>query len=482
MDFMPKHSDNTVVEDGFEVIGVNPIPKNERNMSPWKFFIFWAMASGAALVPIAGKELYNMGLIYAIIAIVIALLIGLIPAGLISDMGRQIPVPSLVVARKTYGYMTSGAYSLIFTFLNLGYFGLNDSVGAVILSSLTHSPILYWYIIMGAIQILLVLLGAKWLEYFFRYTAPLLVISFGILTYFLFTTYTINVSNLLNPIGKYTWGGALDFLLGFSILAWTYKISTQSRFGRPFSGKENKKTRAGYFVASPLGIMLPVLLMGIVGFFGNSLNPGSGWNIAVLSFPGVSGIDRIIIIIAAILLALSLIHPNAMNLYPATADLLTSIQPLFGKSVHEKWAQPVATLLLGIGGIILAIEGILARISGFIDILEAIIFPFTFILIFDWFKNLRHTTRIGDYYKIPRNIKNNIKFGALIPAFIGTVIAIFGIGPYDYIFAYFPKALFGSFIGLLLYIVIYYIRPERVQLSEKQNDYDRFNMEAEDSQ
>ncbi|WP_061951169.1 hypothetical protein [Acidiplasma cupricumulans] len=249
---MPKHSDNTVVEDGFEVIGVNPIPKMREICHRGNFFIFWAMVSGAALVPIAGKELYNMGLIYAIIAIVIALLIGLIPAGLISDMGRQIPVPSLVVARKTYGYMTSGAYSLIFTFLNLGYFGLNDSVGAVILSSLTHSPILYWYIIMGAIQILLVLLGAKWLEYFFRYTAPLLVISFGILTYFLFTTYTINVSNLLNPIGKYTWGGALDFLLGFSILAWTYKISTQSRFGRPFSGKENKN-KGWIFCCEPPG-------------------------------------------------------------------------------------------------------------------------------------------------------------------------------------------------------------------------------------
>ncbi len=478
---MSEQNDDEVIKDGFEVVGVNPIPKKERNMTSWKFFIFWAMASGAALVPIAGEKLYNMGLIDAVIAILLATGIGLIPAGLISDMGRQIPVPSLVVARKTYGYMSSGGYSLIFTFLNLGYFGLNDSVGALIISSLTHTSIIEWYIIMGGIQILLVLLGARWLEYFFRYTAPLLIISFGILTYFLFTTYRINAGSLLNPIGPFTWGGALDFLLGFSILAWTYKISTQTRFGVPFSTKEKRKTRAGYFVASPLGIMLPVLLMGIVGFFGNSVDPGTGWNVAVLAFPGIHGIDRFIIIIAAVLLALSLIHPNAMNLYPATADLLTSLQPLFGKSLHEKWAQPVATLLLGIGGIVLAIAGILARISSFIDILEAIIFPFTFILIFDWFMRLKHTTGIKDYYEIPGTIKNNIRLGALIPAGIGTVIAIFGIGPYDYIFAYFPQALFGSLIGLLIYVIIYYFRtPEREkQKNSKMIDYDKFDMESE---
>lgn len=263
---MSEQNNDEVIKDGFEVVGVNPIPKKERNMTSWKFFIFWAMASGAALVPIAGEKLYNMGLIDAVIAILLATGIGLIPAGLISDMGRQIPVPSLVVARKTYGYMSSGGYSLIFTFLNLGYFGLNDSVGALIISSLTHTSIIEWYIIMGGIQILLVLLGARWLEYFFRYTAPLLIISFGILTYFLFTTYRINAGSLLNPIGPFTWGGALDFLLGFSILAWTYKISTQTRFGVPFSTKEKRKTRAGYFVASPLGIMLPVLLMGMSDF------------------------------------------------------------------------------------------------------------------------------------------------------------------------------------------------------------------------
>ncbi len=218
--------DNKVTEYGVEVVGVNPIPKNARNMSSRKIFIFWAMASASALTPLVGLELYNMGLIYAIIAVLVALLIGLIPAGLVSEMGRQIPVPSLIVSRKTYGYGASGIYSLIFTFLNLGFFGLNDTVGADIISSLTHTNIILWYIIMGIIQVVLVLFGAKWLEYFFRYSAPVLFVSYAILTYFLLTSYKINISGLLHPVGPFTWGAALNFVLGFSILAWSYKIST----------------------------------------------------------------------------------------------------------------------------------------------------------------------------------------------------------------------------------------------------------------
>ena len=112
--------------------------------------------------------------------------------------------------------------------------------------------------------------------------------------------------------------------------------------------------------------------------------------------------------------------------------------------------------MLGAGGIILAIAGILAHIETFIDDLASIIFPFTFILIFDWFVHLRHTTKIDDYYNIPRTIFMNLRVDALIPALIGTIIAMFGIGPYDVIFNYFPQALFGSLIGLGIYVAVYY--------------------------
>ncbi|MEM0139964.1 MAG: cytosine permease [Ferroplasma sp.] len=471
-------NESRVTENGLEVIGVNPIPNGERTMSSRKIFIFWSMASASALTPIVGLELYNMGLANEIIAIFIALLIGLIPAGLVAEMGRQFPVTALVVARKTYGYMTSGAYSLIFTFLNLGFFGLNDTVGAEIISSLTHSNIILWYVIMGAIQIILVLYGAKWLEYFFRYSAPVLLLSYAVLTYFLLTSYKINLAALANPIGPFYWGTTIDFLLGFSILAWSYKISTQTRFGIPFKNARSPIQRLGYFISSPFGIMLPVFLMGIIGLIGNSIEPGTGWNIAILPFAHLHGLLGVVVFIAALGVSLAIIHTNAMNLYPATADLLASIQPAFKKKSAEKLAQPIGTVALGVGGIILAIAGILAHIEDFIDLLADIIFPFTFILIFDWFMNLRYTTKLSDYYKIPKSVYNNLRLDALVPAIIGTLIGMLGIGPYDYIFHYFPQAIFGSLIGLGIFVAIFYAGQKTGKKAIK-NDGEYANFETE---
>ncbi|EQD37194.1 purine-cytosine permease related protein, partial [mine drainage metagenome] len=104
-----------VSKNGIEVIGVNPIPKNSRTIGSRRVFIFWAMASASALTPLLGLLLIKLGITDMLLAMFFGFLIGLIPAGLFAEMGRQIPVPALVVSRKTYGYGTSSALSLLYT-------------------------------------------------------------------------------------------------------------------------------------------------------------------------------------------------------------------------------------------------------------------------------------------------------------------------------------------------------------------------------
>ena len=110
---------------------------------------------------------------------------------------------------------------------------------------------------------------------------------------------------LMHPIGAFTWGAALNFLLGFSILAWSYKISTQTRFGYPYSEHDSSGKKLKYFISSPVGIMIPVLLMGLIGLVGNSVATG-GWNIATLSFPGLHGLFGIVVFIAALGVSLAI--------------------------------------------------------------------------------------------------------------------------------------------------------------------------------
>jgi hypothetical protein len=114
-----------------ETVGVDPVPEKQRTMTPGKLFIVWLMASASATTPLIGLLLFHYGLTYLIAAIVVAWVIGFVPAGLFSEMGRQVPLSALVVSRKTFGWDGSLLFSALFSVVNLGWFGLNRDVGGV---------------------------------------------------------------------------------------------------------------------------------------------------------------------------------------------------------------------------------------------------------------------------------------------------------------------------------------------------------------
>lgn len=269
----------------------------------------------------------------------ISLAIGLVPAGLFSEMGRQFPVPALVVSRKTYGYLTSNALSALYTIVNIGWFGLNDSTGGLIVASLLHSSPVIWYLVFGAIQIVLVLYGARILEYFYRYTAFILVVCYAVLTYFLIKYFPVNLQALLSS-SNVDWGASIGLVLAFSLLSWTYKISTATRFAKPYKG--------GVCPTSclPPRDHGPRLPHGRARFHlaedCRELEPAR-------RLISVASSLAIIVGIASVGAALAILHTNAMNLYPAVADLITAIQPAL-KRKWEHLSQPVSTVFIGLAG------------------------------------------------------------------------------------------------------------------------------------
>ena len=128
-------------------------------------------------------------------------------------------------------------------------------------------------------------------------------------------------------------------MLTFSILAWTYKLSTTSRFA--VSSAKTGSRKASYFLLPATGIMLAVLVMGVLGAL---LQPGD----RKLEHRATRRAHLRLGLRADLGAALAVLHTNAMNLYPSTVDLLVVIN-----NVHKptRWEQPLATVLLGIGGI-----------------------------------------------------------------------------------------------------------------------------------
>jgi purine-cytosine permease-like protein len=420
-----------------ETVGVDPVPEAQRTMTPGKLFIVWMMASASATTPLIGFLLYPYGLTYMIAAIVVAWIIAAVPAGLFSEMGREVPLSALVVSRKTFGWDGSLLFSALFTVVNLGWFGLNTEVGASILSSITHSSSYLWDVIIGGVQIVLVLFGMKWLEIFYRYTIGILIVCYAALAIYLVTHFTLHYPHQTKPMN---WGIALTTVLTFSLLAWTYKLSTTSRFA--VSSARTGGRKASYFLLPSLGIIASVLIMGVLGAY--SQEATGNWNIALLG-AHITGWGAV----AAIGASLAVIHTNAMNLYPSTVDLLVVLN-----NVHRKmrWEQPIATVVLGIGGTALAIAGILSHVGTLLNDAGDVIIPVTFVMLVDWLYVQKRRTRAAAFFEHPTDLRSRFVPSAIGAVAVGFILAFWGN---DFLPGFFfntlPLPVVAAVVSSLLY-------------------------------
>jgi purine-cytosine permease-like protein len=210
------------------------------------------------------------------------------------------------------------------------------------------------------------------------------------------------------------WGSALSIVLTFSILAWTYKLSTTSRFAVPASRTGGMK--ASYFLAPSVGIMLAVLVFGVLGAYSNEAT--GNWNIALLG-SSISGWG----FVAAVGAALAVIHTNSMNLYPSTVDLLVALNNI---RKPTRWQQPLATIGLGVLGTVLAIAGILDHVQTLITDAGDIIIPFTFVMLVDWLWVQRRRTPAAAFFRYPRRLSDRFVPGAIVAVAIGFVFGFWG--------------------------------------------------------
>ena len=371
----------------FETLGIAPVPDRERNMRPGSLFVIWGLASASATTPVIGLVLKGVGLSSFVWLNVLALLVGLVPSMLLTHMGRQVPIISMVMARRTYGIGGATLLAALYTIVGAGWFGLNTDVGGQILTAIFPGYGMMWYLLLGAVQIALVFFGMEVLEKFYNYTAVVFLLCYAVLAYYLFTRYAF-----VMPIdkGPVDWGGDIDLILSFSLLAWAYVFPTVTRFCVPPTPTEKPVSRAMYMLAPSVGVMAAVLFMGALGLI--ALQMTGDWNIAMLgkSLPVWGEVSAIGVILA-------IAHCNAMNLYPAVTSLLAVVNVAGNRS--HRMLQPSLVVVLGIFSTVLAILGILDFIQGFLSLLGSLLFPFTFILVVDWFHGRYYAEPVALFYR-----------------------------------------------------------------------------------
>ncbi|RJS92369.1 cytosine permease [Salinisphaera sp. Q1T1-3] len=400
--------------ENVETVGIRPIPEARRNMSALSLFSIWGLASASATTPVIGLLLYDVGLTNFCIAVVIAGLIGIIPAGLFSEQGREVPLISLVTARATFGPGASFLLALLYTITGAGWFGLNTDVGGQILSTLYPGHGNLWYWLLGIGQTALVFLGMKWLERFYNWTAFIFIASYAVLIYYMVSRYTIVWP--VAPSGAVHWGAIVQTILSFSLLAWAYEFSTVSRFCPPRASSESRLRRASYFCAATVGVLLPVLLMGTLGLVGKAST--GEWNIALIAkdLPLTGAI-------AALGVILAIAHTNAMNLYPAVTKLLAAGETF---RTPRRYDQPLASLVLGAIATVLAVAGILNFVEPFLLLLGVFLFPFTFLMMFDWVVVQKRATPVAAFFEKKGTAAELFRPSACIAFVFGVVLSALG--------------------------------------------------------
>jgi len=368
-----------------ETLGVAPVPDRDRCMRPGMLFLIWALASASATTPVIGLLLHGIGLWNFALIVLFATLIGLVPAMLLSHMGRQVPIISMVMARRTFGMGGATFLAILYTIVGAGWFGLNTDVGGKILDTLFPDLGMLWYIVLGVLQITLVFFGMEVLEKFYKYTALLFLLCYAVLAYYLFTQHAFVLPVTTRTVD---WGKDIDLVLSFSLLAWSYDFPTVTRFCVPPTAQEKASDRVLYLLAPAIGVMSAVLFMGLLGLV--ALQMTGDWNIALLgkNLPFWGEISAIGVILA-------IAHTNAMNLYPAVTKLLAVIN-VTGKP--HRFMQPAIVVLLGVFSTLLAVAGILEFIEGFLSILGSLLFPFSFILVIDWYHGKYYSDAVSLFY------------------------------------------------------------------------------------
>lgn len=404
----------TAASENVETIGIQPVPATRRNLPAASLFSIWGLASASATTPVIGLLLYDVGLTNFCIAVVLAGLIGIVPAGLFSEQGREVPLISVVTARATFGPGASFVLALLYTVVGAGWFGLNTDVGGQILSTLYPGHGNLWYWLLGIGQTGLVFLGMKWLERFYNWTALIFVASYAVLVYYMVTRYPLVLP--FEAAGPVHWGAIVQTILSFSLLAWAYEFSTVSRFCPPRISDRNGWVRATYFSAATLGVLLPVLLMGGLGLVAKAST--GEWNIALIAkdLPLTGAV-------AALGVILAIAHTNAMNLYPAVTKLLAA-----GETVRRprRYDQPVASVILGLIATLMAVAGILNFVEPFLLLLGLFLFPFTFLMMFDWVVIQKRATPVGVFFEKKTRLAEQFRPSACIAFVLGVASSALG--------------------------------------------------------
>ena len=309
----------------FDAYGIEPIPPDGRDCSPWELFWIWAGANIAPINWVLGALGIALGLslIETLTVVAVGNVVGCAVFGVFNVIGHRTAVNQMVLGRAPFGRAGASVPGVVQLLLTMGWVGVNtwvvlDLVLAVLARIGVTGGAWLDFVVAAcimAVQLCLALYGFYAIRSFEKYTVPLTAIVMGAMTVLAIVTTNVDWTTgdtTMAPADKATAITQLLTAIGIGWgLTWIPYASDYSRFVRV-----NASPRS-VFWSSTLGMYIPtVWLAGLGACLASAGNGGDPSTLVVNTF-GVMAVPVLLLLVHGP------IATNILNLYSCSLAALS---------------------------------------------------------------------------------------------------------------------------------------------------------------
>lgn len=358
--------------------GVEIIPRSEQTYGFWDLFVIWAGFSIIFTNFLLGSLGRGIGIIPAIVAHCIGILIIAAVAWLGTALGAAQGVAGTVAMRSAFGINGRHITSIVMFIVGVGWFGVQTGIAASaaytiasdIAPGIAMSP-RAWMVILGILMAVVVIFGYKAIVWLNRISIPALVILLGWLTYKIITVYG-------EDLASYHASGGISFLEVVNLLpsGMAAALILSADYGRYV--KPGRAT-----IGVPVSI---VIFFGVIASLGVvSAAIAGDWDpVKILVRLGLGALGLILLILAAW-------TTNVTNIYVSSLALANI----------TSWGRVTTSAIASVVGILLAIAGIYTTegLQNYLSLITALLIPASGVLIVDYFIRNSRTMLTQELFK-----------------------------------------------------------------------------------
>jgi nucleobase:cation symporter-1, NCS1 family len=359
-----------------EVRSIDHIPEQERHGRVRDQFTLWFGLNANIFPVVLGGVVVFIGLnfLWACIAIITGVLIGLALVGFHAVQGPHLGVPQMIQSRGQFGFYGAVLVFAASIILDFGFLAAQLVIQADALNLLTPSvSIPAWIAILTVPVIALTIYGYDWIHRWQRWMTAILGITFVIIF-----IQTLARGGLTGPAATTRappfalFMGAVGLFV-IAMVSWAPYVSDYSRY-LPETVSKSKT-----FWAVVLGCAIPTVLCAATGAYLTALLPHASSTVAAVGEVAGSW--------ALPVMAISLIGSDVANSYTgmlAVASIISCFRNV-RSSVRVRVAGSLFVIAAGTVSALLGYQQFVNNLSNFLNVLLFVFIPWSAINLTDYY-------------------------------------------------------------------------------------------------